>query len=267
MKKYFLLVIFMAPFLLTGCLTKKAEPTEQVITPKQPVQELPVQNAKDKTADKGAEVIVLEPGDEKPQCHIQSCHFEEYEPKCSLTEPLVCTLDIKPSDFCGQFASCDKNCNINLEPEYKECLDCFLECNNQDVCNISDECKDKFPAFEEKYSRLTEGTQKIEDDLVQKALPKDGEKKCYVQSCHYEEKDVTCGYEPAGPCTLDIKPTDYCRRFVKCDPQCELLKISEYEDCVDCFIGCNSGDCQISKECLLQFPGFKDEFPNIKNKN
>jgi len=71
------------------------------------------------------------------KCFVQSCHFEEYKLNCEKSN-LQCTSDLKPTDFCGKFVSCN-GCNLIESPEYKKCLDCFKNCNpnNFDYENCS----------------------------------------------------------------------------------------------------------------------------------
>ena len=80
-------------------------------------------------------------------CYVQSWHFESYNPTCApVNNP--CPADIRPTDFCGRFISCDDSCSVVKDPLYDVCLDCFLDLYTK---NISDDCFSTFPEFRKEY--------------------------------------------------------------------------------------------------------------------
>ncbi len=96
---------------------------------------------------------------------------------------------------------------------------------------------------------------------TEETVPETAPQKCFVQSCHFESYDLSCAPERAGPCTLDLRPTDFCGQFVSCDDSCNVAKEPLYDACVVCFKGCNDGECDVTDECLDKFPSFKNQFP------
>lgn len=95
-------------------------------------------------------------------CMVDSCHYEEYNPKCT-TKSFTCTLEIKPTHFCSGFVSCDNSCDTFITPEYSDCLDCFLECNTDD-CRISKECDRMFPEFKHEFPGIYNRFNVVESD-------------------------------------------------------------------------------------------------------
>ncbi len=87
------------------------------------------------------------------KCIPKTCHHNNPATSCvSLEEPLVCTTDLQPTDYCGKFVSCDENCQIVEKPEYRECIECFKGCNLwEEDCPQSSDCFGKFPEIKEAF--------------------------------------------------------------------------------------------------------------------
>lgn len=75
----------------------------------------------------------------------QTCHYAEKDLKCvtvDTSDPIACTLNIEPSDFCARFVSCSNEGDLIKETDYDACVDCFSTRETP-----SDSCLEQFPEF------------------------------------------------------------------------------------------------------------------------
>ncbi|MCA9374405.1 hypothetical protein KC725_04565 [Candidatus Peregrinibacteria bacterium] len=77
---------------------------------------------------------------------VNSCNFATKDLTCT-TEPGNCTLNIEPSDFCGQFVSCSDTGEIIKHSLYDKCVDCTTGFSYLENGTMSEECTKTFPEF------------------------------------------------------------------------------------------------------------------------
>lgn len=77
---------------------------------------------------------------------VASCHFDSKDVKCLMPgETLNCTLDLKRSNYCSKYISCNDDRKIEKEPLYDKCVECY----NPNLYSITKEqqedCDRTFP--------------------------------------------------------------------------------------------------------------------------
>lgn len=95
-----------------------------------------------------------EDADTEPKKYHLGCHIGSKNISCT-TEYGLCTLELRPSDFCERFASCTDTGAVIKEPEFNACMDCFLDFQPGKM-HVSQECKNMFPEFAELFPNWLE---------------------------------------------------------------------------------------------------------------
>jgi len=86
-------------------------------------------------------------------------------------------MDLRQSDYCAKFVSCDNNGQIVEEVEYRRCVECFGDCNVAEKdCPGTQECLDEFPGIKLMFPDF--------DDFLTKTIPEN------VLTKYYELEEV-----------------------------------------------------------------------------